>query len=83
MIGLSTVKAWAVAALGAAAAVLGMLFYREKAARKDDQLDASEAARTVEQKATDALTSGLQREQDEVERAKEKPARGRRDHFSR
>jgi hypothetical protein len=82
MIVLSTVKTWAVAALAAGAAIFGMLFYREKAARKGDQLDASEAARETEHKASDALTGGLKREQDEVERAKEKSARGPRDHFN-
>jgi hypothetical protein len=82
VIGLSTVKTWAVAALAAGAAIFGMLFYREKAARKDDQLDASEAARATEHKAGDALTGGLKREQDEVENARKKSARGPRDHFT-
>jgi len=82
MIGLSTVKTWAMAAAAAGAAIYGMLFYREKAARKGDQLDASEAARGTERRATDALTGGLKREQDEVENARKKSARGPRDHFN-
>ena len=73
-----------IAAIGTfIAAVFAALFYREKAGREKEKRVATEAARETERKATDALTHGLTREQQEVERAKSDSAGGRRDHFER
>jgi hypothetical protein len=73
-----------VAALAAfGAAIMAILFYREKAGREAEKREASEAARATEQKATSDLVDGLRREQQEVSRVESEADSGRRDHFER
>jgi len=56
------VKSKLIALLGFISAVFAALFYRERANYKEAQLDGEKAARKVENKATDAMTEGLEKE---------------------
>ena len=58
MITLAKLKAAGTWLLGLAAAVLAAIAYREKAKRETDRRKASEAARAIERKATDAVIEG-------------------------
>ena len=63
-------KAYALAALGLLSAIMAALFYREKAARETEKRKGIEQARDTEQKAVDALTTGLANEVAALEEAK-------------
>lgn len=69
MMFLASVKKYAAAALAFAVAILTALFYREKAAREKERRQATEAAREVERKATDAVIDGTKR----IEEARHAP----------
>ena len=76
---ISTIKTYAIAALGVLSSILAVLFYRGKATQERDKRKAQEAARKAEQKATEALVEGVEREK-EAEHGKVDPAK--RDHFA-
>ena len=63
------IKSWAVSALAILSAILAALFYREKAAREKQRREATDAARDVERKATDAVIDGTKR----IEEARHAP----------
>lgn len=67
---LSSLKNYALAALGLAAAIFAALFYRSKAKYEGAMRKGVEQARKTEQKATDALTSGLNNERKARDAAK-------------
>ena len=55
-------KAKLIAFLAFVSAVFAALFYRERANYKEAQLDGEKRAREVENKATDAMIDGLEKE---------------------
>lgn len=55
-------KAKLIAFLAFVSAVFAALFYRERANYKEAQLDGERRARKVENKATDAMINGLEKE---------------------
>lgn len=77
------IKNWGLILLAFLAAVAGMFGLWQKAGRERDRRKAEEGARKTERKATDALTDGLTREQQEITDARKKASSGRRDHFER
>lgn len=78
MLLLTKLKAAGTWLLALATAILAALAYREKAKRETERRQASEAARGVERKATDAVIEGGKRE-NEIRTAPVDTTR--RDHF--
>ena len=66
---LDNLRKYAAAALALAVAILAALNYRQKAAREKERRQATEAAREVERKATDAVIDGSKR----IEEARHAP----------
>lgn len=69
MITLAKLKAAGTWLLALAVAILAALNYRQKAAREKERRQATEAAREVERKATDAVIDGTKR----IEEARHAP----------
>lgn len=67
---LSKLKLYALAVLGALAAVFGFLWQMSRAGRIKDKLKGVAKARKVERDAHEALVDGLENESKEVENAK-------------
>lgn len=61
MITLAKLKAAGMWLLALAATALAALFYREKSAREKQRREATDAARDVERRATDAVIDGAKR----------------------
>lgn len=78
---LDRLKSWGLILLGIIAAIASVFGLWQKAGREKDRRKAEENARRTEHKATDAMTDGMQNEQQEVNRARDQARRGRRDHF--
>lgn len=66
---IASLKKYAAAALAFAVAILAALNYRQKASREKERRQATEAAREVERKATDAVIDGTKR----IEEARHAP----------
>ncbi len=78
---LERLKNWGLIILAFLAAIAGLFGMWQKAAREKDKRKAEENARRTERKATDAMTEGLNHEQQEVNRVRDQARRGHRDHF--
>ena len=78
MIGISTLKSWALAVLGAISAVFAVLWSLGKAKHEKERREAEENAREVESNAVNSMIEGLNREE---EARNEETTPGRFDHF--
>lgn len=68
---LNSLKTYVIAALGIVAAVFAALFYRSKAKYEGAMRKGVEQVRKTEQKATNAMVNGLNREKEARKNAKD------------
>ncbi len=78
--GLGTLKRWGLAAIAFIITLAGMFLAGRNAGAAREREKGQQAARGIEHKAVGAMTEGLKREQDEVEKVRRADP-SRRDHF--